>query len=77
MGEQEAWLVAFELLIGTGLGLPSRMQALTWCTCYAEQELDFVLANVLMALVADFMLVWLPAPTLSYRRAHAPHLSRR
>ena len=33
----------------------------------ALQELDFVLANVLMALVADFMLVWLPAPTLSYR----------
>ena len=28
-----------------------------------------MLANVLMALVADFMLVWLPAPTLSYRRA--------
>ncbi len=26
-----------------------------------------MLANVLMALVADFMLVWLPAPTLSYR----------
>ncbi|KAK9809869.1 hypothetical protein WJX72_000680 [[Myrmecia] bisecta] len=29
-------------------------------------ELDFVAANILMALVADFMLVWLPAPTLSY-----------
>lgn len=27
-------------------------------------ELDFVLANVIMALLADFCLVWLPAPTL-------------
>ena len=34
---------------------------------YAVQELDFVLANVIMALVADFMLVWLPAPTLSFK----------
>ncbi len=33
------------------------------------QELDFVAANVLMALIADFMLVWLPAPTLSYTAA--------
>ena len=30
-----------------------------------SNELDFVLANVIMALVADFMLVWLPAPTFS------------
>ena len=29
-------------------------------------ELDFVLANILMALLADFCLVWLPAPTVSY-----------
>ena len=34
---------------------------------HALQELDFVLANVVMALIADFMLVWLPAPTLSYK----------
>ena len=26
-----------------------------------------MLANVMMALIADFMLVWLPAPTLSYK----------
>ncbi|CAL5227226.1 g10148 [Coccomyxa viridis] len=32
-----------------------------------NKELDFVLANVMMALIADFMLVWLPAPTLSYK----------
>eukprot|EP00884_Botryococcus_braunii_P016583 jgi/Botrbrau1/3608/Bobra.0204s0005.1 len=31
-----------------------------------NNELDYVAANVMMALVADFMLVWLPAPTLSY-----------
>lgn len=31
-----------------------------------KDELDFVAANVMMALVADFMLVWLPAPTLSF-----------
>jgi hypothetical protein len=30
------------------------------------QELDFVAANVMMAIIADFMLVWLPAPTLSF-----------
>lgn len=32
-----------------------------------SEELDFVLANVIMALVADFCLVWLPAPTLSFK----------
>ncbi|XP_066363198.1 protein RETICULATA-RELATED 4, chloroplastic-like [Miscanthus floridulus] len=28
------------------------------------KELDFVIADVVMAIVADFMLVWLPAPTV-------------
>ncbi|KAK1277196.1 hypothetical protein QJS04_geneDACA007343 [Acorus gramineus] len=28
-------------------------------------ELDFVVADVVMAIIADFMLVWLPAPTVS------------
>nr|XP_027106949.1 protein RETICULATA-RELATED 4, chloroplastic-like [Coffea arabica] len=32
-----------------------------------SKELDFVFADVVMALVADFMLVWLPAPTVSLR----------
>lgn len=32
-----------------------------------RKELDFVFADVVMALVADFMLVWLPAPTVSLR----------
>ncbi|KAJ9698038.1 hypothetical protein PVL29_007241 [Vitis rotundifolia] len=31
------------------------------------KELDFVIADVVMAIIADFMLVWLPAPTVSLR----------
>ncbi|TMW95506.1 hypothetical protein EJD97_008731 [Solanum chilense] len=31
------------------------------------KELDFVCADVVMAIVADFMLVWLPAPTVGLR----------
>ncbi|KAJ6845780.1 putative protein RETICULATA-RELATED 4, chloroplastic [Iris pallida] len=31
------------------------------------KEIDFVVADVVMAIVADFMLVWLPAPTVSLR----------
>lgn len=30
------------------------------------REIDFVGANVLMAIIADFMLTWIPAPTLSF-----------
>ncbi len=30
------------------------------------REIDFVGANVVMAIIADFMLTWIPAPTLSY-----------
>jgi|LauGreSBDMM110SN_4_FD.fasta_scaffold70818_2 hypothetical protein len=29
-------------------------------------QVDFVIADVIMALIADFMLTWLPAPTLSF-----------
>eukprot|EP00951_Prasinocladus_malaysianus_P002497 scaffold17630_cov47-Prasinocladus_malaysianus.AAC.1 len=32
------------------------------------KEIDFVAANVLMAIFADFMLTWLPAPTMSFMR---------
>ncbi|KAK3138892.1 hypothetical protein QOZ80_5AG0374790 [Eleusine coracana subsp. coracana] len=32
------------------------------------KELDFVICDVVMAIVADFMLVWLPAPTVSLQR---------
>lgn len=31
------------------------------------KELDFVFVDVVMAIIADFMLVWLPAPTVSLR----------
>ncbi|OAY44847.1 protein RETICULATA-RELATED 4, chloroplastic [Manihot esculenta] len=31
------------------------------------KELDFVFADVVMAIIADFMLVWLPAPTVALR----------
>ena len=36
------------------------------------KEIDFVAANVIMALVADFCLVFLPAPTLSFACAPVP-----
>lgn len=32
------------------------------------KEIDFVTANVIMALIADYMLVYLPAPTLSFSK---------
>ncbi|KAF3437350.1 hypothetical protein FNV43_RR20103 [Rhamnella rubrinervis] len=32
-----------------------------------RKELDFVFADVVMAIITDFMLVWLPAPTVSLR----------
>ena len=32
-----------------------------------NSQLDFVFANLVMALIADFMLVWLPAPTFAVR----------
>ncbi|XP_043690541.1 protein RETICULATA-RELATED 4, chloroplastic-like [Telopea speciosissima] len=35
------------------------------------KELDFVFADLFMAVIADFMLVWLPAPTVSLRPALA------
>lgn len=34
-----------------------------------SKELDFVFANVIMALIADFCLVWLPSPTISFKYA--------
>ncbi|CAI5535528.1 unnamed protein product [Closterium sp. Naga37s-1] len=34
-------------------------------------EFDFVIADVIMALIADFMLVWLPAPTIPLHPALA------
>lgn len=56
-----------KLGIELGIGICTKLSAE-----YAKRqdtfykELDFVSANVLMALLADFMLVWLPAPTLAF-----------
>lgn len=36
-----------------------------------ESQLDFVFANICMALIADFMLVWLPAPTYAANKSVA------
>eukprot|EP00898_Chlorokybus_atmophyticus_P008359 jgi/Chlat1/8524/Chrsp80S07816 len=36
-----------------------------------SQELDFVFADVVMAIIADFMLAWLPAPTVGLGKAPA------
>lgn len=61
-----------KLAIECGIGICTK------CTAeYAKRqgtfskELDFVAANVMMAIIADFMLVWLPAPTLSFAAAGA------
>jgi hypothetical protein len=61
-----------KLAIEVGIGVCTK------CTAeYAKRgdhfakELDFVAANVVMAIIADFMLVWLPAPTLSYAATKA------
>ncbi|XP_071690089.1 protein RETICULATA-RELATED 4, chloroplastic-like [Rutidosis leptorrhynchoides] len=40
------------------------------------KELDFVCADVIMAIIADFMLVWLPAPTVSLRGPVAVNAGR-
>ena len=51
--------VAIEL----GIGLTMKLTA-EWNKRGKQfkQQLDLVTANVIMALIADFMLVWLPAP---------------
>jgi hypothetical protein len=58
-------------LFGAFVNLPTRARAVCFCLPYTLQELDFVAANVMMAIIADFMLVWLPAPTMSFAGAAA------
>lgn len=41
---------------------------------YFWKELDFVTANVLMAIIADFMLVYFPAPKLVYNKKKYKYL---
>lgn len=69
----------FKVAIECGIGIGTKSAAE-----YAKRqdnfwkELDLVTANVIMAILADFMLVWLPAPTLVYNRklGNAPKLIR-
>ncbi|KAF3336335.1 Protein RETICULATA-RELATED 4 [Carex littledalei] len=77
MNDKRLW----QLLVGKLLALPEivgyytqYIQVLLIVAAEYEKrkenflkELDFVLADVIMALVADFMLVWLPAPTVSLK----------
>ena len=63
-----SFFVKLGIECGIGIG--------TKCAAEAEKrkgrfskELDFVTANVIMAIIADFMLVWLPAPTMSFATA--------
>ncbi|KAE8677472.1 ribosomal protein L1 [Hibiscus syriacus] len=58
----------------TKVGIECGVGIFTKCAAELEKrreritkELDFVFSDVVMALVADFMLVWLPAPTVSLR----------
>ena len=52
-----------KLAIELGIGLTMKILAeLNKRGDNFNQELDFVFANVVMALIADTMLVWLPAP---------------
>lgn len=55
-----------KLAIELGIGLTMKILAeLNKRGDNFNQELDFVFANVVMALIADTMLVWLPAPRAS------------
>ncbi|KAI6675900.1 hypothetical protein NL676_036696 [Syzygium grande] len=55
--------------VAMGVVLASSPSAaeLEWLREKFTKELDFVFADVVMAIIADFMLVWLPAPTVSLR----------
>ncbi|KAI6668321.1 hypothetical protein NL676_019371 [Syzygium grande] len=49
-----------------GVGIFTKSAAeLEWRREKFTKELDFVFVDVVMAIIADFMLVWLPAPTIS------------
>jgi hypothetical protein len=54
-----------KLAIELGIGILTKLSAeYTKRGGNFKKEADFVTANVIMALIADFMLTWLPAPTL-------------
>jgi hypothetical protein len=54
-----------KMAIEVGIGIVTKVSAeYTKRRENIWKEADFVLANVIMAIIADFMLTWLPAPTL-------------
>lgn len=60
----------FKVAVECGIGLCTKSAAeYTKRQENFWKQLDFVTANVIMAILADFMLVWLPAPTLVYNRS--------
>lgn len=60
----------FKLVVECGIGICTKSAAeYTKRQESFWKELDFVTANVIMAILADFMLVWIPAPTLVYDRS--------
>jgi len=62
----------FKVAVECGIGLCTKTAAeYTKRQENFWKQLDFVAANVIMAILADFMLVWLPAPTLVYNRSVA------
>lgn len=61
---------SFPMKMGIELGIGLLMKLSAEYTRRQEnffKEIDFVFANATMAIIADFMLTWLPAPTLSFR----------
>ncbi len=56
-----------KILIECGIGFLTKMAAeKTKRGDDFGKEIDFVCANVTMTMIADFVLTWLPAPTLSF-----------
>jgi len=60
-----SFMVKVAIEVGIGICTKSAAEAAKRGPSFSD-ELDFVAANVAMALIADFMLVWLPAPRLAF-----------
>ena len=63
-----SFMVKVAIEVGIGICTKSAAEATKRGPAFRD-ELDFVAANVAMALIADFMLVWLPAPRLAFGKA--------
>jgi len=60
------FMVKVAIEVGVGLCTKTTAEATKRGPAFFN-ELDFVMANIAMALLADFCLVWLPAPSVSWR----------